>query len=196
MKRYYLPRILLLTTLFSGFACLTLTKTITEQRPQPTSAPDEDATAAAIATDIGVPPSMVAWMSTVNAYGTQVELPPTNSLVFNGNWIGKGSTSDLAYISITMIVENNQIVDATLDYTGSEGGSCQLRASTTDANFKAKFLPAKIDAHGSVSLGNWGVNVSFYEENKSNGSIKTNITNQAKLECNIGIKGMWSANKQ
>jgi len=196
MKRYYLPRILLLTIIFSGFACMTFAKTITEQRPQPTSTPDEDATAAAIATDIGVPPSMVAWISTVNAFGTQSELSPTNSFVFNGNWKGKGYTSDLTYISIAMVVENNQIVDATLDYTGSEGGSCQLRASTTDANFKADFLPAKIDAYGSASLEKWGVYISFNEENKANGSIKTNITNQAKSECNMGIKGMWSVNKQ
>jgi hypothetical protein len=187
-------QVLFALTFLTGLGCIALSGPLTGLQQTPTSTPNEDATARAIVTEINLQPSSIAWIKTVNAIGTQ-GFPSASSTELDGNWKGDGFTTDGTDIIISILVANSQINDITVDYKGTSGASCQLRASATEADFKADFLPANIDSFGSAYIQEWGFNGAFFKDNSASGGIGLDITNQTQAECNIEMKAVWSANK-
>ncbi|HMV30381.1 MAG TPA: hypothetical protein PKE23_13395 [Anaerolineales bacterium] len=194
MKPRIFARILFPLLIISGLGCATLAGPLTENKPLPTLTPNEDATAAAIVTDIGVPPSFVAWMSTANAIGTE-GYSGNSSSAYDGKWIGNGVTSDSTEITISIQVVNYEITDVLIKYAGKQNTECQFHVST-EGEAKSEFLPLAIASSGAVQDMDLGLSGFFFSDNTASGSLNLTLTDQPNSDCNVEILASWNAEKQ
>ncbi len=196
MNRPYTARVLLsIVMLIASFGCVTLTKAIAEQQPAVTATPDEDATVAAVMTDIGISPSSVAWMATVNAVSTQGFYG--NPADLDGAWTGTGFTVDNTDYTLDVEIANNYITDITINYPGSGNEPCSLHISGTEKEYGVDFLPAEIDFTGTVYLEEFGgFTGTFFPDNSASGGMGLKITDQSKAACNVELIGAWTAEKK
>ena len=194
MKPRIFARILFPLLIISGLGCATLAGPLTENKPLPTLTPNEDATAAAIVTDIGVPPSFVAWMSTANAIGTE-GYSGNSSSAYDGKWIGNGVTSDSTEITISIQVVNYEITDVLIKYAGKQNTECQFHVST-EGEAKSEFLPLAIASSGAVQDMDLGLSGFFFSDNTASGSLNLTFTDQPNSNCNVELLASWNAEKQ
>lgn len=193
MKTKTFARILFPLLIIGGLGCATLAGPLTKDKPLPTLTPNEDATAASIATDIGVPPSFVAWMSTANAIGT--EGYSSSSTTYDGKWTGTGVSSDGTELTISLQVENDNVTDILVRYVGKQNASCQFHVSA-EGEAKSEFLPIVIASSGAVQEMNLGFSGFFLPDQTASGSLSQTFTEQPNTDCNIEILASWSATKQ
>ena len=194
MKPRIFARILFPLLIISGLGCATLAGPLTENKPLPTLTPNEDATAAAIVTDIGVPPSFVAWMSTANAVGTEGYSERSPS-AYDGKWIGNGITSNSTEINISIQVVNYAITDVLIKYAGKQNTECQFHVSA-EGESKSEFLPLMIASSGAVQDMDLGFSGFFFSDNTASGSLNLKLTDQTNSDCNVEILASWNAEKQ
>lgn len=194
MKPRILARILFPLLIISGLGCVTLAGPLTENKPLPTLTPNEDATAAAIVTDIGVPPSFVAWMSTANAIGTEGYSGDSSS-AYDGKWVGNGVTSDGTELTISIQAANYAITDILIKYTGKQNAECQFHVST-EGEAKSEFLPLVIASSGAVQDMDLGFSGFFFSDNTASGSLNLTFTDQPNSNCNVELLASWNAEKQ
>lgn len=187
-------RILVLLLVIGGLGCATLTRPLIESKPTPTLTPNEDATVAAIVTDIGAPPSFVAWISTVNTIGTQ-GFSNGASTIYDGTWVGDGTTSDGTELTLSIQITNNIITDILVDYIGKQDLACQFHVAT-EGEAKSEFLPLEVASSGAVQSMDLGFSGFFFPDKTASGSLNLAVTDQSIAGCNVEVLASWNAEKQ
>jgi hypothetical protein len=156
----------------------------------PTSTPDLDATAYAIATEIGAGPVM-QWKATVEAMSTKAA-GLDNQTTYDGVWKGEGVTVDGADLAIQLEVSENALTGIVINYQGTGKIACKIQASAAAGVSNVSFLPAPI-TNDSISIPELGITGHFFPNRQAAGSISTSVTNQPQNECNLEIKSEWQA---